>query len=185
MVELGYYSNRLDELEKRKEKLQGTIVTAKLSLNGVEREIEACKEQIDNLTTVMDDKADKKDKIIKTLENEIEELKEVNNSLKKENTQLKHDVQELKLDLRIEKRKVDKLESQSESELHKKIDQLRDERLDLKKKNAQLKKELEQLKNEFSDRELDKIMNMESDDDTILSENFGKDNIFEKLHHNS
>jgi len=73
MVELGYYSNRLEQLEKRKEKLQGDLVIAKFGLKGVNKEIEACKEQMNNLTQVINDEADKKDKIILELENKIED----------------------------------------------------------------------------------------------------------------
>jgi len=181
MVELGYYSNRLEQLEKRKEKLQGDLVIAKFGLKGVNKEIEACKEQMNNLTQVINDEADKKDKIILEKKKKKEEWNKINNGLKKENDQLKHDLNGMKLDLRIEKRKNEKLQFEPESELIKKIDSLRDERLNLKKENSRLKKELEKLKKEFNEKELDRIMSIESGDDIIISDNFGKDNIFDKI----
>jgi len=94
---------------------------------------------------------------------------------------LKHDLYGIKLDLRIERKKNEKLQFEPESELIKKIDSLRDERLNLKKENSRLKKELEKLKKEFNEKELDRIMSIESGDDIIISDNFGKDNIFDKI----
>lgn len=92
-MEEGYYSKRLDELEKRKEELQGKIVTAKLSLKGVDKEIESCKEAMNNQTSAMRTDADRKDEKIASLTKQVVEAENLISELKLNNTQLKHDLQ--------------------------------------------------------------------------------------------
>ena len=99
----------LEYLEKRKEKLQGTIVTAKLSLKGVNKEIEVCKEAIDNQTQVVRTDADRKDETMLKLTNQIVEAESLIGELKLENTQLKHDLSNAKM-------RVDDLEQKLELE---------------------------------------------------------------------
>ena len=89
----GYYSDRISELESRKAELQGRLVTTKLSLNSVNKEIEACKEAMNNQTKPMRTDADRKDEKILSLNKEIAEAEVLISNLKLENTQLKHDLQ--------------------------------------------------------------------------------------------
>ncbi|WP_406533199.1 hypothetical protein [Methanobrevibacter sp.] len=117
-----YYSKRIDELEKRKAELQGQLVTTKLSLKGVNKEIEACKEAIDNQTQVVRTDADRKDEIIMKLTNQIVEAESLIGELKLENTQLKNDllivkdeINELKNDLELEKIKNENLKNNIQS----------------------------------------------------------------------
>lgn len=92
-MEEGYYSNRIDDLEKRKIELLAQRKINKMSLDGVNREIEACKEAMNNQTKVVSTRTTSKDTYILKLEEELEEAKEVINLLKRDKTQLKHDLQ--------------------------------------------------------------------------------------------
>ena len=92
-MEEGYYSKRLDDLEKRRIELLTQRKINKMSLDGVNREIEACKEAMNNQTKVVNTHATSKDAYILKLENQLDEAKKSINSLKKDNTQLKHDLQ--------------------------------------------------------------------------------------------
>ena len=89
----GYYSKRLDDLEKRKIELLAQRKINKMSLDGVNREIEACKEAMNNQTKVVNTRTTSKDTYILKLEKELDESKDVINLLKRDNTQLKHDLQ--------------------------------------------------------------------------------------------
>lgn len=91
-MEQGYYSKRLDDLEKRKIELLAQRKINKMSIDGVNKEIEACKEAMNNQTKVVSTRTTSKDTYILKLENELDEAKTVINLLKKDKTQLKHDL---------------------------------------------------------------------------------------------
>lgn len=91
-MEEGYYSRRLDELEKRKIELLAQRRINKMSLDGVNKEIEVCKEAMNNQTKPINTYNNSKDAKILSLTEELDESKEINNLLKKEITQLKHDL---------------------------------------------------------------------------------------------
>ena len=109
LMELGYYSNRIGELEKREAELKGTIVTAKLSLRAVNNEIEACKEAMNNQTWTVRTDADRKDEIIADLKKKVSKDENEISKLKLENTQLKHDLQNSRQETDALKRKNDDL----------------------------------------------------------------------------
>ena len=108
-MEEGYYSKRLDELEKRKIELLAQRKINKMSLDGVNREIEACKEAMNNQTKVVNTHTTSKDTYILKLENQLDEANDVINLLKRDKTQLKHD-------LSIAKDRINELEQQLELE---------------------------------------------------------------------
>ena len=81
----GYYSNRLDELKSRKSELTEQLVSVKLSLRGINKEISKCEEAMNNETSSVN--------IIKNKDKEISRLTSQNELLKKENLQLKHELQ--------------------------------------------------------------------------------------------
>ena len=93
MVEQGYYSNRIKELEDRKAELHGRLVTTKLSLDSVNKEIDACQEAMNNQTSAMRTDVDRRDEKILSLNHELAEAEDLISKLKLENTQLKHDLQ--------------------------------------------------------------------------------------------
>lgn len=98
MVEIEYYSNRINELEKRKEELLGKLVTTKLSLKGVDKEIECCKEAIENLVPKPIDETLKmtdKDKRIINLSKSNERLSFENKKLNKKLFKLKQELEEV------------------------------------------------------------------------------------------
>ena len=99
MVDLGYYSNRLDELEQRKAEVAGKLVSAKLSLKGINNEIEACKEAMNNLTSPVDtEKSIREIKFfqqsekITELKQDIARLKDWNDYLKNHCKDLEHEL---------------------------------------------------------------------------------------------
>lgn len=119
MVEQGYYSKRIDELEMRKAELQGQLVSAKLSLKAINNEIESCREAMNSQTMALRTDIDRKDETIKSLKKKIKEAKDIISNLKLENTQLKHDLQN-------SKKKVDDLKKDS-AILKQKLEIIKDE----------------------------------------------------------
>ena len=106
-MEEGYYSRRLDDLEKRKVELLAQRKINKMSLDGVNKEIEACKEAMNNQTKVVDTHADSKDTYILKLKNRLDEANKTINLLKKDKTQLKHD-------LTVNEQKIKRLKNEND-----------------------------------------------------------------------
>ena len=130
MVEQGYYSNRIKELEERKAEVTGQLVTAKLSLQSIEKEIQQCDDAMQKLGTnsegeilrlntkinSLTDKLAKKDKelkrLVKTSDNdkfEIQNLTKQVSKLKTEKAVLKAENKNLKKQLKTMFKKVDNL----------------------------------------------------------------------------
>lgn len=135
MIEQGYYSNRIKELEERKAEVAGLLVTHKLTLKGIVKEITACKEAMNNQTHSINITKHNKDKKILELIKEVEKFKKIKEDYIKKNSELK-------------------------------------------KENLQLKKALEQSQIAINKLQLRCVP---PDDDVILADNFGKENIFEKI----
>lgn len=93
MVGLEYYNNRLDSLESRKNEVLGKLTTDRLTLKGINTEIEKCNEAIDNLTPKPIDVDKSKDEIeIVKLTIEIEELLTLNKKLSRDNEYFKEEL---------------------------------------------------------------------------------------------
>ena len=81
MIEEGYYSNRIKELEERKAEVQGKLVTAKLTLEGIDDEIKKCEDAMQNLGSQHSKEIMEKNNLIKTLRKKISKQEEHINHL--------------------------------------------------------------------------------------------------------
>lgn len=81
MIEEGYYSNRIKELEKRKYEVQSKFVTAKLTLESINNEIIKCEEAMQNLGSQQSKEIMEKNNLIKTLRKTISKQEEHINHL--------------------------------------------------------------------------------------------------------
>lgn len=81
MIEEGYYSNRIKELEERKSDVQSKFVTAKLTLESIDKEIKKCEDAMQNLGSQQSKEIMEKNKLIKTLRKKISKQDEHINHL--------------------------------------------------------------------------------------------------------
>lgn len=92
MVEQGYYSNRINELEERKAKVQGQLVTAKITLQGIDKEIAKCEDAMQNLGKQNEKEIILKNEKIKLLSKEItskeNKIMELNEVIKNKNLKI-------------------------------------------------------------------------------------------------
>ena len=134
MTQQGYYSNRIKELEKRKEEVTAQLVTSKLTLKGINKEIENCFEYM-NSAHYNKDNTPQLQKEIEDLEHRLNvrenTLKKMNNTINQKNGKIKslnkviedkdHEISVLKLKLHNKDAKFQERIAELNIELNKKL----------------------------------------------------------------
>lgn len=160
LVDLNYYSRRIDELEERKTEISSKIYMDKLTLKSINEEIKKCDEAIQRL-------GEPTQKEFMVLTKQIKDLKQDLSEKENEIETLENTID--KKDLKIQ-------------QLSNTLGRVRTRRKNLSEENSKLKYELEHAKKTIHNLEQKLLFGDSNDDeDIILSENFGKENIFETL----
>lgn len=155
---MSYYSRRIDELEKRKNKLMSQMVADKLSLKAINDEIKKCDDAIQRL-------GEPTQKEFMVMQKEISDLK---SDILKKDEQIKSLMKDIdKKDLKI-------------FQLNNTLDRVRTRRKNLSEENSKLKQDLMYAKKTISNLE-QKLLFNNNHDDVILAENFGSENIFNDI----
>lgn len=157
-MQQGYYTNRIKELEKRKEEVTAQMVTSKLTLKGIEKEIENCYEYMNSAhyeanSSKIDAKLNEYEHKVLSLENRI---KKMGNTINKKNGKIKslnsviedkdHEIATLKLQHKIEEAKL----QEKIAELNIRFKKLKPEKVavendSLKKQNMNFKRDIKTL----------------------------------------
>ena len=157
-MEMGYYAQRLDDLEKRKIDITSKIYADRLTLKAIDKEIEKCDEAIQKL-------GEPTQKEFMALNKQINDLR--NDLIEKD-----YEIKKLKRNLEKKAGTILRLSNS--------IDKVKKRRDNLSEENSKLKYELDYANKTIFNLE-QKLITFNANDDVILSENFGKDNIFEEM----
>lgn len=159
MVEAGYYSNRIDELEQRKNEVLGKLTTDKLTLKSIENEITKCSEAMQKLGNPINKELSLKGKEIAKLTDILVEKDSEIDSLN--DTITKINESNLKLTDTVEKLRNTNKKIQSENKL------LKYNLMKAEKRIAFLEERL--------------MSSTQINEDVILADNFGEINIFDVI----
>lgn len=197
-LQQGYYSNRIKELEKRKEEVTAQVVTSKLTLKGINKEIQSCYEYMNSAhyeadSSKIDSKLNEYEHKVLSLENTV---KKMNNTINKKNGMIKslnaviddkdHEIATLKLKHHIEEAKL----QEKIAELNIQFKKLKPEKTavendSLKKQNMNFKRDIKALNERIA--MMDKTIEKKNREIQILHQRLNwqpvkpKTNIFDEV----
>ena len=159
VVEAGYYSNRIDELEQRKNEVLGKLTTDKLTLKSIEKEMAKCSEAMQKLGNPIHKELSLKGKEIAKLTDILvekdSEIDLLNDTVAKTN----------ELNLKLGDR----------------INRLREVNKKIQFENKTLKYTLTKAERRIAFLEERLVSSNQMRDDVILADNFGEVNIFDEI----
>ena len=168
MMQQGYYTKRIDELEKRKEEVTAQLVTSKLTLKGINKEIENCYEYMNSAnyapevdTTPFESKIKRMEQLIDRKNEEIENLK--------------NDIKKLNKTISKKNKEIESLNTVIENKDY----EMGTLKLKLNLKDVQSKKDMTQLNRGFDKKLKTKEKQLFESEKKLRKENkrFEKDNI--------
>lgn len=186
-MQQGYYTNRIKELEKRKEEVTGQLITSKLTLKGINKEIDNCYEYMNSAhyqenSSEIDSKLVEMEHKILSLENTV---KKMNKTINQKNGKIKslnkvigdkdHEISKLKLEHHLEQSKLQEEISNLHIENNKKQTLVNEdvamENRNLKKENRGFKRDIKALNERIN--LMDKTILKKNNELRILHERLG------------
>lgn len=183
-MQQGYYTNRITELEKRKEEVTAQVVTSKLTLKGIEKEIERCYEYMNSAhyngekdTSGMEERILYLENTIKKQKTRIKNLNTFNKKKTDEIEKLNQIIDDnnyeietltLKLNNQITKLNIKNQELKDLINKEEKVQEVITQNKSLKKENREFKRDIKAL-NERIDL-MDKTIEKKNNEIRILHE---------------
>lgn len=165
MVEQGYYSNRIKELEERKIKITAEIYANKLTLKSIDEEIEKCDATIQKLGQPNYQEVIKLNSKINNLKRDLTEKDNEITYLNNEMVERDNEIKKLKKTITIHKDEKDKLNNEIKklnNEIDEKnekilnltvaVENLKKRHIKLKEENLKLKRKLQLVKSDYDEK---------------------------------